>query len=41
MRELIYSYSLNFKGKLKKKNSEIADEKKWVKQQRKINWQLW
>ena len=25
----------------KKQQQWIADEKKWVKQQKKINWQLW
>ena len=31
MRGLIYTHSLNLYNKIKK-NSEIADEKKWVKQ---------
>ena len=32
MGELIYTYSFNLPKKLKRKNSEIANEKKWVKQ---------
>ena len=32
MRELIYTHSLSLQRKIKEKNSEIADEKKWVKQ---------
>ena len=31
MREPIYSYSMNLKRKIKKKNSEIEGEEKWVK----------
>ena len=40
MRELIYTYSLNSQRKIKEKNSEIADKKKGIKQQKKINKKL-
>ena len=40
MRGLIYSISLDLLRKIKEKNIEIADEKKGVKQSKKINWQL-
>ena len=34
-REPIYNYSLNVYRKIKEKNSELVDEKKWIKQQKK------
>ena len=35
MRGLIYTYSLHLWRKTKEKNSEVADEKNWVKQKKK------
>ena len=32
MGELIYTYSLNLRRKIKEKNSEVADEKRLLKQ---------
>ena len=34
-REPIYNYSLNVYRKIQEKNSELVDEKKWIKQQKK------
>ena len=34
-REPIYTYSLNVYRKIQEKNSELVDEKKWIKQQKK------
>ena len=41
MRGLIYTYSLHLWRKTKEKNSEVADEKNWVKQKKKVNKTLW
>ena len=35
-----YSYSLRLLRKIEEKQGETAEEKKWVKQQKKINWHL-
>ena len=37
MRELIQKYSINLQRKIKEKNSEIANEKKCAKKQKKTN----
>ena len=37
MSEFIYKYSINLQRKIKEKNSEIANEKKCAKKQKKTN----